>query len=179
METGFKLFNPQIDDKKQIPDTPGNYFLVLREGCQLPSIGIAPVYKQWKYEGKMYDVVYTGISNVSLRKRDYAQHFTRDNAGRSTLRKSLGSMMGFKKIPRDENNPENGKTKFNAQDEEKLSDWMKENLLLFYKSCSKEEVEENETDYILRYNPPLNLKGNHNEENRLFREKLSELRKQK
>lgn len=46
METDFKLFNPQIDDQKQIPDTPGNYFLVLREGCQLPSIGIAPVYKR-------------------------------------------------------------------------------------------------------------------------------------
>lgn len=57
---------------------------------------------------------------------------------------------------------------------------MKENLLLFYKPAAlPKEIENNEADYIRRYNPPLNLADNHNEENRSFREKLSELRKQK
>lgn len=146
----------------------------------MPSIGIEPAFKEWEHEGKQYEIIYTGISNKSLRKRDYTQHFTGNNAGKSTLRKSLGSMMGFAKIPRDKNKPQNGKTKFNPQDEATLSAWMKENLLLFYKpGISKEEIEKNEADYIRRYNPPLNIMGNYNEENRLFREKLSELRRQK
>lgn len=180
METNFEFFDPQIHTANRLPDKPGNYIVVLRPSSQLPPIGITPIYKQWKYEGQEYDIVYTGISNKSLRKRDYAQHFTGNNAGRSTLRKSLGSMMGFNKIPRDKNKPENGKSKFNPQDEETLSAWMKENLLLFYKSgISKEEIEKNEVDYIRRYNPPLNIISNYNEENRLFREKLSELRRQK
>ena len=180
METAPKLFDPQIDPVNQLPDVPGNYFIVLRPGCQLPSIGIEPVFKKWEHEGKQYEIIYTGISNKSLRNRDYTQHFTGNNAGRSTLRKSLGSMMGFTKIPRDKNKPQNGKTKFNPQDEETLSAWMKENLLLFYKpGASKKEIEDNETEYIRHYNPPLNIRDNHNEENRLFREKLSERRQQR
>lgn len=39
--------------------------------------------------------------------------------------------MGLKKIPRDKNNPFNGKTKFSETDENKLSEWMRHNLLLF------------------------------------------------
>ena len=53
----------------------------------------------------------------SLKKRDYKQHFAGNNSGGSTLRKSLGSLMGLKKIPRDKNNPFNGKTKFSETDE--------------------------------------------------------------
>lgn len=184
METNFKLFDPQIDAADKLPDSPGNYFLVLRTGCQLPQIGISPTFTQWEHEGKSYNIIYTGISSKSLKKRDYAQHFTGNNAGRSTLRKSLGSMMGFPKIPRDKKKPENGKTKFNDQDEEQLSQWMKHNLLLFYKACDaqkikevKKEIEKNEKKYIGEYNPPLNIQGNTNEINKDFRKALQILRK--
>lgn len=177
METNFKLFDPQIDAANKLPDSPGNYFLVLRTGCQLPQIGITPIFTQWEHEGKSYNIIYTGISSKSLKERDYAQHFTGNNAGRSTLRKSLGSMMGFPKIPRDKNKPENGKTKFNEQDEEQLSQWMKQNLLLFYKVCNAQKIEENEKNYICKYNPPLNIQGNTNEINKDFREALKKLRK--
>ena len=95
METEFKLFDPKISTMDELPDKPGNYFIVLRVNCQLPSIGITPIYHKWNYENVKYDIIYTGISNQSLRVRDYKQHFTGNNAGRSTLRKSLGSMMGF------------------------------------------------------------------------------------
>ena len=109
METMFKLFDPQARTIDKLMDVSGNYFVVLRKGCQLPHIDVIPIYTQWKYEGELYDIVYTGIN---LRKRDYAQDFKRNNAGRSTLRKSLGSMMGLTKVPRDKKNPSNGKTKF-------------------------------------------------------------------
>lgn len=178
METEFKLFDPKISTMDELPDEPGNYFIVLRANCQLPSIDITPIYHKWNYENVEYNIIYTGISNQSLRVRDYKQHFTGNNAGRSTLRKSLGSMMGFLKIPRDKNNPTNGKTKFSMQDEEKLSAWMKDNLLLFYKPCnSKDEIERNEKKFIYDYNPPLNLQGNENEENKKFREKIKMLRR--
>ena len=175
METMFKLFDPQARTIDKLMDVSGNYFVVLRKGCQLPHIDVIPIYTQWKYEGELYDIVYTGIN---LRKRDYAQDFKRNNAGRSTLRKSLGSMMGLTKVPRDKKNPLNGKTKFRDQDEELLSQWMKENLLLLYcANASVEKVMQNEEAYICSYNPPLNLQGNKNEINKAFREKLKELRK--
>lgn len=173
----FRLFNPQVDTEKDLPDKPGNYFIILREGCQLPSIKITPIMKKWDLNGAQYDIVYTGVSTVSLRKRDYAQHFTGNNAGRSTLRKSLGSMMGFRKIPRDKNNPGNGKTKFCESDEEKLSQWMRENLLVLYAPCgSVEKIENDEIMYIKSYNPPLNIQNNANEENEEFRKELKRLR---
>lgn len=175
METMFKLFDPQARTIDKLMDVSGNYFVVLRKGCQLPHIDVIPIYTQWKYEGELYDIVYTGIN---LRKRDYAQDFKRNNAGRSTLRKSLGSMMGLTKVPRDKKNPSNGKTKFCDWDEELLSQWMKENLLLFYCTCmSDEEIVRNKKVYIRLYNPPLNLKGNTNKINRAFRAKLTELRR--
>ena len=178
MMENFKLFDPQIDAKDALPDEPGNYFIILRNDCELPGINIVPIMKKWELNGIQYDVVYTGVSKVSLRKRDYVQHFTGNNAGRSTLRKSLGSMMGLVKIPRDKKNPLNGKTKFRDQDEELLSQWMKENLLLLYcANASVEKVMQNEEAYICSYNPPLNLQGNKNEINKAFREKLKELRK--
>lgn len=180
IETEFKLFDPSKMDKSELPDLSGNYFVVLRKGCQLPSIDIIPIYHKWEYDGEQYDIVYTGISNESLRKRDYFQHFMGNNAGRSTLRKSLGCMLGFKQVPRDKNKPENGKTKFNDSDEIKLSDWMQKNLLLFYKPCNgKEEIEKAEKSYIASYNPPLNIQGNMNEVNKQFRDRLKRLRNSK
>lgn len=86
--------------------------------------------------------------------------------------------MGFKKIPRDKNNPFNGKTKFLEVDENKLSEWMKHNLLLFFREEKNViNIEEIEKELINSYNPPLNIKMNNNTINEDFRELLKELRK--
>lgn len=171
------LFDPQHDAETSLPDGPGNYIVILRNSSTLPDVGIKPVMKTLEIGGRQFEVIYTGISSKSLRKRDYGQHFTGNNAGRSTLRKSLGSMMGLKKIPRDRNNPNNGKTKFADADEEKLSKWMRENLLLLYCKVDEDNVKTLEEQLIAELNPPLNLQKNHNAENMAFRAKLSELRK--
>ena len=76
------------------------------------------------------EVIYVGISSKSLRNRDFRQHFN-GNAGSSTLRKSIGSLFGFKKIPRSQNQ-DDGKTKFNERDESFISDWMRRNLEFYY-----------------------------------------------
>lgn len=173
------LFDPLRDTEMSLPDSPGNYIVVLRNSSILPEIGIKSVMKSLGIDGRHFDVIYTGISSKSLRKRDYGQHFTGNNAGRSTLRKSLGSMMGLKKVPRDKNKPDNGKTKFADADEEKLSKWMRENLLLLYCKVDEDKVHTLEEQLISELNPPLNLQKNYNAENMAFRAKLSELRNKK
>lgn len=165
----FNLFDPEKHTSVQLPDAPSNYIVCLKKGSSLPDIGLP--CEMNAYKG--LEVIYTGISGVSLRKRDYRQHFAGNNAGRSTLRKSLGSMFGFTKIPRDRD-PSTGKTKFNENDEKKLSRWMQSNLLLYFKSNSSPGILE---EVLIReLNPPLNLDKNRNMVNRKFRKRVSELR---
>lgn len=117
--------------------------------------------------------MYVGKSSKSLRIRDYKQHFT-GTAGNSTIRKSLGCLLGFKLIPRDINSPQNGKTTFGEFDERTLTEWMKDNLLLFY--YANNDYANVEKELIRIYNPPLNLQGNFNKTNLDFRKELSALR---
>lgn len=168
----FELFDPKKHDLNHIPDIPGNYIVCLKKGSGLPDIGEKCIMKKYQE----INVIYTGIAGKSLRKRDYKQHFTGNNAGSSTLRKSLGSMFGYTKIARDKDSS-NGKTKFKDTDETILSDWMKSNLVLYFKSNQQPDILENEL--IQEYNPPLNLSKNSNVINLKFRKKLSELRCQK
>lgn len=168
----FELFDFEKHDSEHIPDNPGNYIVCLKRGSKLPDIGVSFTMKTYKE----LNVIYTGIAGKSLRKRDYKQHFTGNNAGSSTLRKSLGSMFGYPKIARDKD-PSNGKTKFNETDEIKLSEWMKSNLVLYFKSNSSPDELENEL--ISELNPPLNLSKNSNIINQQFRKRLSELRSKK
>lgn len=172
----FIYFDPLSSDVSKLPSVSGNYFVVLRPSCQLPAISIKPIISQLEYNGEKFDVIYTGISQ-NLKVRDYGQHFTGNNAGRSTLRKSLGCLMGFKQIPRDSKKPDNGKTKFSDIDESILSRWMAENLLLFY--YQNDRYEEKELELIEWYNPPLNLQHNKNFINLEFRSMLSDLRSSK
>jgi hypothetical protein len=169
----FQKFDPRTGLAMDIPDSPGNYIVCLRHGSKLPEVPVKYTIREFKG----LDVIYTGIASQSLRKRDYRQHFTGNNAGASTLRKSLGSMFGFKKIPRDRNKPENGKTKFNESDEARLSQWMADSLVLFF--AISPDPEGNETKLINAYNPPLNLSKNSNPINKEYREYLSALRSQK
>lgn len=172
----FFLFNPKKDSRNCLPDKPGNYIIVLTDSAQLPAIGIEPELHTVEHEGKTYRVVYTGISTGSLRTRDYRQHFTGNNAGRSTLRLSLGSLMGLSKIPRDSKSP--NRKKFTVSDEIALSAWMHDNLLLFY--CPDDETVDigtYEQELINKLNPPLNIQHNYNLINADYRAELKRLRK--
>jgi hypothetical protein len=168
----FVLFYPEKQDAEHIPDKPGNYIVCLKKDSILPDIGESCEMKTYHE----LNVIYTGIAGKSLRKRDYRQHFTGNNAGSSTLRKSLGSMFGYEKIPRDKD-PSNGKTKFRENDEVKLSKWMQSNLMLYFKSNLKPD--EFEDKIIRELNPPLNLSKNKNIINQEFRKKLSQLRSER
>ncbi|MDE6577194.1 MAG: hypothetical protein K2J82_02505 [Muribaculaceae bacterium] len=172
----YALFDPTVDKESKIVDCPGLYVLLLRKGSKLPECGVDYTPCMITYDGEEYELIYVGISNKSLRKRDFHQHFTKNNAGQSTLRKSIGSLMGLKKTYRSEG--EKGKPspkiKFVDNDEEKLSEWMKKNLLLLFKASSNPK--DMEKDMIAVLNPPLNISENTNFINRPYRDNLSRLR---
>lgn len=164
----FKCFDLLKNQASDIPDRKGVYLIMLKEKCKLPLTEYDYICK--KVFNK--DVIYVGISNNSLRKRDYKQHFN-GNAGSSTLRKSIGSLLKFKKIPRSLNKND-GKTKFNEKDELFISNWMKSNLEFYYLCIDNTETVEE--FLIANLNPPLNISKNYNEENLEFRKSLSTLR---
>jgi len=170
----FKVncFDPKLDTEVKIDDSPGNYILCLRKTSKLPTVSISPTLT--KFEG--LNVIYTGIAGGSLRTRDFRQHFKGDNAGRSTLRKSLGVLFGYKLIPRDKD-PNTGKTKFNLKDEQELSKWMLSNIMMFFLPTLDFNIVE--VKLINNFNPPLNIKDNHNNINADFRRLLSSLRAKK
>ena len=164
----FKHFDPLKNNKELNPDAAGVYMIVLKKNCKLPKVDCEYCCKKVLEK----EVIYVGISSKSLRNREFRQHFN-GNAGISTLRKSIGSLFGFKKIPRSQNQ-DDGKTKFNERDESFISDWMRRNLEFYYLVHTNFDAIEN--FLIENLNPPLNLSKNSNAENLEFRTLLSKLR---
>ena len=168
----FILFDPLVNDGKDLPLSPGNYIVTIRDIRELPTKNcevVTPVFRG-------HNLIYTGITGDTLRNRIWNQHLG-DNAGRSTLRLTLGCLKGYKPIPRDKNNPNNGMVRFCHEDEKALQVWMKKNLLFYYfKNNNPKAIEE---DLIEEFNPPLNLMKNYNPVNREYRRIVSDLRSQK
>ena len=169
----FKLFDPMTMDSSMLPNVAGNYVFLLRKGSQLPKIDIEPKIPEVPLDGNTYQAIYTGIASESLRQRVYRTHFVGNNASRSTLRKSIGSLFGYDLIPRKEGDLKH--KKFKPADEEKLTEWMMSNLLLaFVENADPESMEDK---LIAELNPPLNLDKNDNTVNAEFRALLSKLRR--
>ena len=168
----FKIFDPMTMDSNMLPNVAGNYVFLLRKGSQLPQVDINPKIPEVTLDGNTYQAIYTGIASKSLRGRDYRAHFIGNDASRSTLRKSIGSLFGYDLIPRKEGDLKH--KKFKPADEEKLTEWMMSNLLLaFVENADPESMEDK---LIAELNPPLNLDKNDNTVNAEFRALLSKLR---
>ena len=151
----FTLFNPRIGKRADLPAEEGNYIVVLRQGSELPGGLESAECSTVSFDGKEYRIVYTGVAS-DLKRRVWTNHL-HGNGGTSTLRKTLGSLFGYKKIPRDKNNPNNGKTKFEPENEEKLTSWMEENLL--FAILANNRRNELEMYLIDSFQPPLNVNG--------------------
>ena len=168
----FKIFDPMTMDSNMLPNVAGNYVFLLRKGSQLPQVDINPQIPEVTLDGNTYQAIYTGIARKCLRNRDYRNHFVDNDASRSTLRKSIGSLFGYDLIPRKEGDLKY--KKFKPTDEEKLTEWMMSNLLLaFVENADPKSMEDK---LIAELNPPLNLEKNHNKVNAEFRALLSKLR---
>lgn len=169
----FKIFDPMTMDSNMLPNVAGNYVFLLRKGSQLPQVDINPQIPEVTLDGNTYQAIYTGIASESLRQRVYRIHFIGNNASRSTLRKSIGSLFGYDLIPRKEGDSKH--KKFKPADEEKLTEWMKNNLLLAFVENADPKLMEDKL--IIELNPPLNLDKNDNTVNAEFRALLSKLRR--
>lgn len=164
------IFIPISSVETDLPDKKGLYLICVNNFNNLPD-----VLKELEYSYfSDRPILYLGISGSrGLRKRDYKNHFT-GTARNSTLRKSLGSLFGYSKVQYD-NDIGSSKYKFNALEEDKLTEWMKTNLIMYY-CVTEDDVGNIETELIKQYNPPLNISKNKNEVNKKFRKYLSQLR---
>ena len=174
----YKLFDPTNIAKGWPVEAPGNYIFLLRPDVLLPTDMILeqPEFTTLNYEGTEYRVLYTGVTKDSLYKRVVKIHLTGNNAGRSTLRKSLGCLWGYTFIARDKK-PDSKKTKFSEKDEASITTWMLKNLLVLFVPNSNFDADEQEL--INKFNPPLNLQKNYNSVNSVYRLQLEKLRTRK
>ena len=169
----FIKFDPKSQDYSRISDQRGVYIIALREGCDIPKTQNQPSYEL--YEGLR--VLYVGETNEGLNARINKKHFN-GTAGRSTLRKSLGCLFGYKLVPRSKNNPDDGKTTFEPCDEMKLSQWMRDNLIVYY-AVVLDDIDSAENELINSYSPPLNIQKVPFDNNRNFRDELKALRQKR
>lgn len=174
----YKMFDPMKLDRGLPPEKPGNYIFLLRPGMKLPEVVIQeqPTFTTLEFEGTKFEVLYTGVTSRTLYERVFKTHLFGNNAGKSTLRKTLGCLWGYPFIFRDKNpNPNRTpKTKYREDDEYAITEWMKKDLLVLVAPNAK--YEDDETELIETFNPPLNLDKNHNVINLSYRMKIKELR---
>ena len=172
----FKTYNPRKDSKDLLPNKAGNYVVLLKKETPFPMEGVenVPVIHDMELGGETYQLIYTGSTSV-LQRRIGVNHFgDATDAGRSTLRLSLGCLMGFTKIFRERTEEH---MKFKGSDEQRLTEWMHEHLLILYYENSNYKTDERSMIFAL--NPPLNINRNRWKENAEFRSELSYLRKSK
>lgn len=111
-------------------------------------------------------IIYIGKTESSQQSRDANTHFKSGKTGSSTVRKSIGALLSQSEeiipIIRSITDIEKGRTshyKFDAASEEKVTQWMLDNLAVsFYEyPASKQEINELETDLITLLKPVLNI----------------------
>ena len=112
------------------------------------------------------DIIYIGKTNSSQKRRVLNTHFRSGRTGSSTLRRSLGALLRkeltLKPIPRSLVNGRVRDYKFIIESENKLTEWMINNLTVsFYNYLGgKRLLRELESEIISILNPILNIDGN-------------------
>jgi hypothetical protein len=183
----LKIFRHSTENKKVIPNKFGHYFICLKKSINLPNSENTEIIYSEIFD---FQVIYTGIRK-DIRSR-FTAHFEKKDASRSTFQLSLGSLFGYKTFL----DPKDNRYRFKTIDSINLKEWIYCNCFFIYLESkrdiySKKEakclnvsenltVEGDEDLFISIYNPPLNIKKtSHIIDNKLFRSKLSDLRRRK
>jgi len=123
------------------------------------------------YQPKEGEIIYIGKTESSQKSRDRDTHFATGKTRSSTVRRSFGALLRKElkltpivKSQADLNAGKIGHFMFSIDDgsEERLSQWMKENLGLSYFEYDKspQEIESLESSLIRELVPVINLQGN-------------------
>lgn len=132
-----------------------------------------------------HKIIYIGKTESSQQSRDANTHFKSGKTGSSTVRKSIGALLSQSEeiipIIRSLTDIEKGRRshyKFDETSEEKVTQWMLDNLAVsFYEyPASKQEINELETDLITLLKPVLNIDSKNSTNPELAR--IKALRKQ-
>lgn len=165
----LKPVSEQIDYSK----FPGVYALMLNDHSTL------------KEFGQPNGVLYVGIAKDSLADRDLGNHFNSNSTGRSTLRRSIGSILkdefDLKVFSRNGTNSRREILNyvFNINGDEDLTDWMKSCLVVGYWEDTIKipytQLRELEEQVIKILKPTLDL-DNRTKKYNSFADKLGNLR---
>jgi len=118
------------------------------------------------YNPQKDEIIYIGKTESSQASRDEKTHFASGKTGSSTVRKSLGALLKeilfLKPIPRNDNDfiaRRLSHFTFDELSEEKLTNWMKDNLGLSFFEFNKPpiEIDALETKLIKETRPLLNI----------------------
>jgi hypothetical protein len=162
-------FDPQCDNPDDLPNQTGIYMISAKNKAILEEKMLGAVYQ----EIDDIPIIYIGISETQgLRNRDYRNHFN-GTARNSTLRKSLGSLFGWRA---DRIYDNSGRYRFNAKREQELTSWMHDNLIMLYWFNLNTHIGDLETKLINELDPPLNISKNKSPINETFRKELKKLR---
>lgn len=160
---------PQCDNPDDLPNQTGIYMICAKNKAIIKQNMPGAAYPE--IDGN--PIIYVGISETQgLRDRDYKNHFN-GTARNSTLRKSLGSLFGWRA---DRIYDNSGRYRFNTMREKELTRWMCDNLIMFYWFCLNSELGDLETKLINELDPPLNISKNKSPINKVFRKELKKLR---
>jgi hypothetical protein len=163
-------FDPLVDTADSLPKGPGNYIMCLRPDAILPSAAGTPTFVL--YNGLR--VLYTGATSTNLRSSIYLAHFCGTSSVTSSVRRSIGVMMGYKRVPV-VGNTIGTLTIFGMQNEVSVAEWMRQNVCVYWiytHHCGQVDAL-----LLAHFNAPLNLKHNRNAINAPFREALEQMRK--
>lgn len=138
--------------EKSIPDKPGIYCIQVKRREDLPEI-----FAQ-ELKVRRHNIIYFGIASQSLRKRFFKQELRAK--GHGTFFRSLGAILNFRPLKGSLVGKANKRNyKFTAEDERKIIEWINQNLLINWIEIS-ENLNELETQLIVKYQPLLNISKN-------------------
>jgi hypothetical protein len=162
-------FDPSVDKAASLPTVPGNYIMCLRPDAILPSAAGTPTFVL--FNGLR--VLYTGATSTNLRSSIYLAHFCGTSSVTSSVRRSIGVMMGYKRVPV-VGNTIGTLTIFGIQDEVSVAGWMRQNVCVYW--LQTPHWRQVDALLLAHFNAPLNLKYNRNAINAPFREALEQMR---
>lgn len=149
-----KNFKTCEKSENLIPNKAGIYCIRIKEPNKLPKIFLDEL------KTRNHNIVYFGIASQSLSRRFFNQELRAK--GHGTFFRSIGAVLNFTPLKGSLKEKANKRNyRFSESDEKKIINWIDENLLINWIEID-ENLEQFETDLILRHKPILNIAKNPN-----------------